>query len=48
MTYRLDSDIIWSYGSIIDIASGKVVAPSSDVQWREPENIQGNFLQVNN
>lgn len=41
MTYRLDSDILWSYGKFLDISSGNVVAPSVDVRWREPEVVQG-------
>jgi hypothetical protein len=47
MTYRLDSDVLWSYGEIIDIKTGKMVAPSTSVQWREPENFQGNFKFIN-
>lgn len=45
LTYRLDSDIIWYYGTFIDIKSGKLVGPANDVKWREPdENYHGEFL----
>lgn len=37
MSYRLDSDIAWIYGSTIEIASGKQVAPALEVQWRKPD-----------
>lgn len=38
MTYRLDSDIQWFYGTTIDILSGAVVAPAINVQWREVDD----------
>ncbi|KAH8245405.1 hypothetical protein KR032_009882 [Drosophila birchii] len=36
MTYRLDSDVVWSYGQIVDIETGAVVAPSPNPSWRKP------------
>lgn len=33
MTYRLDSDIPWTYDIIEDIKSGKFVAPSKNADW---------------
>lgn len=33
MTYRLDSDIPWTYFIIEDIKSGKYVAPSKNADW---------------
>lgn len=33
MTYRLDSDIPWTYASIEEIKSGKFVAPSRNPDW---------------
>jgi alpha-1,3-fucosyltransferase len=44
MTYRLDSDILWSYRKIIEKSSGNVVAPSQNVKWKQPDdNFIGNF-----
>lgn len=42
MTYRLDSDILWSYGKIVDKRTNKVLAPDHNVEWRNPENVEGN------
>ncbi|EDV47679.1 alpha-(1,3)-fucosyltransferase C [Drosophila erecta] len=36
MTYRLDSDVIWPYGQLLDIATDAVVAPSVKPPWRKP------------
>ncbi|XP_025074259.1 alpha-(1,3)-fucosyltransferase C-like [Pogonomyrmex barbatus] len=33
MTYRLDSDIPWTYSVVEDIKSGNVVAPSTNADW---------------
>ncbi|KAL6427436.1 hypothetical protein ACFW04_008756 [Cataglyphis niger] len=38
MTYRLDSDIPWTYDMIEDVKSGKFVAPSWDVDWSASQN----------
>ncbi|XP_017491170.1 PREDICTED: alpha-(1,3)-fucosyltransferase C-like [Rhagoletis zephyria] len=35
MSYRLDSDIVWSYNSIRDSATNQVVAPVLKPQWRK-------------
>lgn len=36
MTYRLDSDILWLYGKIIDLETGKILDPSLNVDWKNP------------
>ncbi|XP_043658247.1 alpha-(1,3)-fucosyltransferase C [Drosophila teissieri] len=36
MTYRLDSDVFWPYGQLLDIATNAVVAPSVKPPWRKP------------
>lgn len=38
MTYRLDSDILWSYGKIIDKQTNEIVAPSYDPKWKKVED----------
>ncbi|XP_070490701.1 alpha-(1,3)-fucosyltransferase C-like [Chironomus tepperi] len=38
-TYRLDSDILFPYATIMDIKSGVIVAPSRNANWMEPENV---------
>ncbi|XP_018316778.1 alpha-(1,3)-fucosyltransferase C isoform X1 [Mycetomoellerius zeteki] len=38
MTYRLDSDILWTYIIIEDVKSGEFVAPSKDVDWSAFQN----------
>lgn len=49
MTYRLDSELEWFYGKMIDIAKGEVVAPAKNVAWRTPdENFQGELTKVSN
>jgi hypothetical protein len=46
LTYRLDSDILWSYGRIIDKAKNEIYAPSYDPQWKEvDENYYGSKKQ---
>lgn len=37
MTYRLDSDILWTYGSILDLETKKVIAPATNIKWKEPD-----------
>lgn len=34
MSYRMDSDIVWTYGSVRDKLTGQTVAPNYDPQWR--------------
>jgi alpha-1,3-fucosyltransferase len=36
MTYRLDSDIFYAYGRVVDLRTRSVVAPKLDVPWRQP------------
>ena len=38
MTYRLDSDILWNYKSVMDIKTGQIVAPSKNVTWKKPDD----------
>lgn len=33
MTYRLDSDIVWTYATIEDARTGHLVAPSRNNSW---------------
>lgn len=47
MSYRLDSDIAWNYGSVIDLETGREIAPALDVHWKEPEpNFEGFILLI--
>lgn len=38
MTYRLDSDVPWTYGVMQDVGSGEYVAPSKDADWSAVRN----------
>ncbi|XP_018368722.1 PREDICTED: alpha-(1,3)-fucosyltransferase C [Trachymyrmex cornetzi] len=38
MTYRLDSDILWTYMIVEDVKNGEFVAPSKDVDWSAFQN----------
>ncbi|KAI4501569.1 hypothetical protein M0802_003446 [Mischocyttarus mexicanus] len=38
MTYRLDSDILWTYGFVRDLKTNKIVAPSNHTIWYLPDN----------
>ena len=38
MTYRLDSDILWNYKSVMEVKTGIIIAPSKDVIWMEPDD----------
>ncbi|XP_018055295.1 PREDICTED: alpha-(1,3)-fucosyltransferase C-like [Atta colombica] len=38
MTYRLDSDILWTYIIVEDIKNGEFVAPLKDVDWSAFQN----------
>lgn len=47
MTYRLDSDIPWTYDLIEDVKSGKFIAPSRDVDWSASQNyISKSFINI--
>uniref|UniRef100_U5EV02 Fucosyltransferase n=1 Tax=Corethrella appendiculata TaxID=1370023 RepID=U5EV02_9DIPT len=35
MTYRMDSDVLWNYGDIVDLHTNQVVAPAHNPNWRE-------------
>lgn len=41
MSYRLDSDIVWSYAYMYDKAINRLVAPAKHALWREPETVNG-------
>ena len=36
MTYRINSDIYFPYGIIVDIASGKKISPAMNIKWKTP------------
>jgi len=42
MTYRLDSDVPWSYDIIEDVKSGEFVAPSKNADWSALRNSTSN------
>lgn len=44
MTYRFDSDILWTYGIIEDIKSGEFVAPSKNADWSAFQNTSNIFF----
>jgi alpha-1,3-fucosyltransferase len=49
MNHRLDSDISWPYGEVIDLETGKVIAPGFDVSWKKPDNnFKGKTMQTSN
>ena len=42
MTYHLNSDILFGYGGIDDISSGKRISPARNIKWKAPtENFTG-------
>jgi alpha-1,3-fucosyltransferase len=42
MTYRLNSDIFYGYGRVVDLKTDAVVAPKLEVTWRQPpEDFKG-------
>lgn len=45
MTYRLDSDIVWTYGIVKDVNNGQTVAPDRDARWKAFYNRSGNVGQ---
>lgn len=38
MSYRLDADILFPYGEVIDKVTGHIIAPALNIQWRQPED----------
>jgi alpha-1,3-fucosyltransferase len=38
MTNRLDSDILFPYGEVLDIDTDEVIAPGYNIKWRQPED----------
>ncbi|KAG5320829.1 FUCTC fucosyltransferase, partial [Pseudoatta argentina] len=38
MTYRFDSDVLWTYMIVEDVKNGEFVAPSKDVNWSAFQN----------
>lgn len=49
MTYRIDSDIQMKYGKVRDKATGKIVAPSYEPNWRKvDENVTLGEISKNN
>lgn len=44
MTYRLDSDIVWTYGVVKDSRTGEIVAPSRNANWHAFYNRSGGRL----
>ena len=44
MTYRLDSDILWTYIIVEDIKNGEFVAPLKDVDWSAFQNHTSNIF----
>lgn len=43
MTYRLDSNVVWTYNKYIDVKTNKIVGPSHQPIWRDLELIYGTF-----
>lgn len=42
MTFRLDSDILFAYGGITEVSTGKKIAPARNRTWKQPdENFSG-------
>jgi alpha-1,3-fucosyltransferase len=37
MTYRLDSDVIWTYGEVRNLENNKYVAPKLNPKWKEAD-----------
>ncbi|XP_070495208.1 alpha-(1,3)-fucosyltransferase C-like [Chironomus tepperi] len=38
MTYRLDSDIRFDYGKVIDIKTNEIIAPAVNPKWKTPDD----------
>lgn len=43
MTYRLDSDVAWPYGTIRNLTTDRVVAPLPNTTWTTFYNLTGNL-----
>lgn len=43
LSYRLDSDVIWSYANVLDKETNAVVAPSMNPYWRS-----ANYTEIEN
>jgi hypothetical protein len=42
MSYRIDADIQFPYGRIIDLSSREQISPNINIKWEEPDdNFQG-------
>lgn len=42
MTYHLNSDILFAYGGIIELATGKKISPAKNIKWKKPsQNFKG-------
>ena len=42
MTYSLDADILFGYGGVDDLSSGKRISPARNIEWKKPnENFTG-------
>jgi hypothetical protein len=37
MTYRIDSDLPWFYGKVIDLKTNQIIAPARNIKWRQPD-----------
>ncbi|XP_033341191.2 alpha-(1,3)-fucosyltransferase C isoform X2 [Megalopta genalis] len=43
MTYRLDSDVVWTYGVVKETATGRIVAPLPNTTWTDFYNRTGDW-----
>ncbi|XP_053987777.1 alpha-(1,3)-fucosyltransferase C-like [Hylaeus volcanicus] len=41
MTYRLDSDVVWTYGTVKDATTDQIVAPLRNTSWEKFYNFSG-------
>jgi uncharacterized FlaG/YvyC family protein len=47
MTYRLDSDINWDYGKVIDKRTNEIIAPSQIPKWKKvEEDFYGRIINI--
>jgi hypothetical protein len=47
MTYRLDSDISWDYGKVLDKETNEIFAPSPNPKWKKvEENFYGRIVNI--
>jgi hypothetical protein len=48
MSYRLDSEFSWFYGTTTNISTGERVAPAIDIKWKQPDDsFQGRKIMKN-